>query len=42
VRVEPENAGAWRLLSAALRSSDPARSAQAERRARALAPRRPG
>lgn len=42
VRTEPENSGAWRLLAVAVRQSDPQRSADAERRARALAPRRPG
>jgi hypothetical protein len=42
LQVEPDNPGAWRLLAIAVRRSDPARSAEAERRARALAPRRPG
>jgi len=42
LRAERRNPGAWRLLAVALRRSDPKRSAQAERRARALAARRPG
>lgn len=38
VREEPENAGAWVVLAGFTRRSDPERSAQAARRARALDP----
>jgi predicted Zn-dependent protease len=36
VRREPENRGAWRILASFTRRSDPARSAEARARARAL------